>query len=347
VSDRRVARRAVIAGAAALCGTVALPGLGTARAASNPRRIDVHHHILPPRYLDRVRASVIAASPYGEVVVKWTPDASLQQMDRWGIATAMLSNPGSWREFSSEDARSLVRESNDFAARLRADHPGRFGIFAAVPMPDVDAALKEIDYAFAELKVDGVQLSTSYGDKWPGDPAFDPLFEELNRRKAVVFIHPVAPGCCSRLIPGIPAATVEFMFDVTRCITDLLFRGTFTSFPDVRFIFTHDGAALPMLAERITRNATVVKSTGIARKEAALDQLKRLHYDVTTSTSRPSLSALRALVPVSQLLFGSDYPYLEPSETVLGLEHFGFSAAELAAINRGNAETLFPRLRTS
>jgi predicted TIM-barrel fold metal-dependent hydrolase len=339
----RLARRWFIAGAAALITAAAVPRLGMAQAKRNPRRIDVHHHYLAPRYLERTRAALFAGSPYAAEVAKWTPAASLEQMDRFGIATAILSNPGAWRDFPLDEARSLVRDSNEFAARMRADHAGRFGVFAAVPMPDVDGALKEIDYAYADLKVDGVQLSTSYGDKWPGDPAFDPLFEELNRRKAVVFIHPSTPGCCARLIPGIPAPTVEFMFDVTRCMTSLLFRGTFTRFPDIRFIFTHDGAAMPMLAERITRNASVVKSTGFATKEAALAVLRRLHYDITTSTSRPALSALRAFVPVSQMLFGSDFPYLKPSETVPDLEAFGFRPAELAAINRGNAEQLFGR----
>jgi 6-methylsalicylate decarboxylase len=297
-----LARRELMTGAAALAATSALPDHTIAQAARDPRRIDVHHHIVPPRYLERTRASLFAGSPYAEDVAKWTVAASLDQMDRFGIATAIVSNPGVWRDFSTEDARSLVRDSNEYAAKMRADHPGRFGIFAAVPMPDLDGALKEIYDAYANLKVDGVQLSTSYGDKWPGDPSFDPLFQELNRRKSVVFIHPTTPGCCGRLIPGIPAPTVEFMFDVTRCITSLLFRGTFARFPDIRFIFTHDGAALPMLADRITRNASMVKSAGFASQEAALAQLKRLHYDITTSTSRPALTALRAFVPVSQML---------------------------------------------
>jgi predicted TIM-barrel fold metal-dependent hydrolase len=340
---RRLARRDVITGAAALWATAALPGAASAQAARDPRRIDVHHHIVPPRYLERVRASLFASSPYAGDVAKWTVSSSLDQMDRFGIATAIVSNPGVWRDFTQEDARSLVRDSNEFAARMRADHRGRFGIFACVPMPDLDGALKEIDYAYASLKVDGVQLSTSYGDKWPGDPSFDPLFQELNRRKSVVFIHPATPGCCGRLIPGVPAPTVEFMFDVTRCITSMLFRGTFSRFPDIRFIFTHDGAALPMLADRITRNATVVKSAGYTNQEAALAELKRLHYDITTSTSRPALTALRAFVPVSQMVFGTDFPFLKPSETVPGLDAFGFRPADLAAINRGNVERLFGR----
>ncbi len=339
-------RRDLLMGLAGLAAAASRPNAG-AQAAPNPRRIDVHHHTVPPRILERTRASLLAGSPYGAQVAQWTPAASLAQMDQSAIATAILSNTTAWGMFSKEDARSLARYSNEFSAQLRSDHPGRFGVFAAVPMPDIDGSLAEIDYAYGTLKVDGIQLITSYGDKWPGDPSFDPLFDELNRRKAVVFIHPTAPGCCGHLIAGIPTPTVEFMFDVTRCITSLLFANSFTRFPDIRFIFTHDGAALPMLADRITRNATVVKSAGYASQEAALAQLKRLHYDVTTSTSRPALSALRAFVPVSQMLFGSDFPYLKPSDTVAGFDAFRFAASERAAINRGNAEKLFPRLRSS
>jgi 6-methylsalicylate decarboxylase len=337
-----ITRRAVLAG---LGAAALLPELAATAAPKNPRRIDVHHHHLPPRYLEKAREFLISSSPYGNEVVKWTPAVSLQQMDQYGIATAMLSNPASWRDFTPEEARALVRDSNEYAAQLRHDHPGRFGVFACVPMPDVDASLKEIDYAFGTLKADGVQLTTSYGTQYPGDPAFDPLFAELDRRKAVVFIHPAAPGCCARLVPGIPAPTVEFMFDVTRCITSLLFRGTFTRYPNIRFIFTHDGAALPMLADRITRNATVVKGAGFTSQEAAMAVLQRLYYDVTTSTSRPSLSGFRAFAPVSQMLFGTDIPFLNPAQTAPGLDRFGFSAKELAAINRGNAERLFPALR--
>jgi predicted TIM-barrel fold metal-dependent hydrolase len=336
-----LSRREMLAGigAAAL-----LPEIAAAQAKANPRRIDVHHHTEPPFLLERTRAQIVGSSPYASDVIAWTPERSLEQMDRWGIATAILSNPTAWSSLKEEGV-SLCRRSNEYSAQLRADHQGRFGFFGAVPLPDTDAALKETAYALDELKADGIGLITSYGDKWPGDPLFDPLFAELNRRKTVVFIHPTAPGCCARLVPGVPSPTVEFMFDVTRCITAMLFRGVFTRYPDIRFIFTHDGAALPMLADRITRNASVVKTSGFSSQEAAMAVVKRLHYDITTSTSRPALTALRAFVPPSQMLFGSDFPFLKPEETVPGLERFGFGAGDLHAINRGNAEKLFPQFR--
>lgn len=332
-------RRDVLVGLAA---TTLLPSF--AQAKPNPRRIDVHHHTVPPFLLERTRAALIASSPYANDVIAWTPEASLAQMDRWGIATAIISNPTQWSTFKDE-ANDLCRRTNEYTAQLCGDHKTRFGFFGAVPLPDADAALKEAAYALDTLHADGIQLVTSYGDKYPSDPQFDPLFAELNRRKTVVFIHPTAPGCCGHLVPGIPAPTVEFMFDVTRCITAMLFRGVFTRYPDIPFIFTHDGAALPMLADRITRNASVVKSSGFSTQAEAMAVLKRLHYDITTSTSRPALTALRAFVPPSQMLFGTDFPFLKPSDTVPGLESFGFSASELHAIDRGNAEKLFRRLK--
>jgi predicted TIM-barrel fold metal-dependent hydrolase len=334
-----ISRRDVLVGVVA---SALVPAL--AHAKTSPRRVDVHHHSVPPFLLERTRAALFAGSPYAAEVAAWTPQRSLEQMEQWGIATAIISNPTNWSSLGP-DGNALCRRTNEYTAQLRADHKGRFGFFGALPLPDTDAALQEAAYALDTLKADGIGLVTSYGDKWPGDPLFDPLFAELNRRKTVVFIHPTAPGCCTRLVPGVPAPTVEFMFDVTRCITSMLFRGVFTRYPDIRFIFTHDGAALPMLADRITRNATVVKSAGFASQEAAMAVLKSLHYDITTSTSRPALTALKALVPVSQMLFGTDFPFLKPADTVPGLEKFGFSAAELHAINRGNAEKLFPRLR--
>ena len=153
----------------------------------------------------------------------------------------MMSNPALWSWFAKDEAQALARENNGFAARLRDDHPGRFGVFAAIPLPDVDAALREIEYAFDTLKADGIGTTTNYGTTWPGDPAFDPVFDELNRRKAVVFIHPQSVACCRGLTPPVPNSTVEFMFDITRCIASLLYRGALTRFADIRFIFTHGG----------------------------------------------------------------------------------------------------------
>lgn len=307
-----------------------------------PRRIDVHHHLMSPRF---AAARKVATGPGYEDALRWTPAASLAQMDQAGIATAMMSNPALWGWFDRDAARALARENNEFAARLRADHPGRFGVFAAIPMPDIDASLREIEYAFDTLDADGIGTTTNYGAVWPGDPVFDPVFEELNRRKAVVFVHPQSVACCRGLTPPVPDSTVEFMFDITRCITSLLYRGALSRFAEIRFIFTHGGGTLPQLAERIARNTLHQKEVAARLPRGAMAELQRLYFDVASTTSRPALAGLREFVPIAQWLYGTDYPFLPPAATDGGLAAFDLSDEERAAIDRGNAERLFPRLK--
>jgi predicted TIM-barrel fold metal-dependent hydrolase len=230
---------------------------------------------------------------------------------------------------------------------MAKDYPGRFGLFAAVPLPDTDGSLRELAYALDSLKADGIGLVSNYDDQWPGDPAFAPVFEELNRRRAVVFIHPTAPSCCSHLMPGIAASTVEFLFDTSRAILSLLVSGTFSRFPDIRFIFCHAGGTMPVLAARA--NAFVERHKDIAERvpTGVPAELKKLYYDVANSVNPSSMAALMNLVPMSQLLFGSDFPYVPCSVTANGLDHFGLSASDLSAVNRENAVRLFPRLNST
>jgi predicted TIM-barrel fold metal-dependent hydrolase len=305
-------------------------------------RIDVHHHMMSPRF---AAARNVATGPGYEDALRWTPAASLEQMDKAGIATAMMSNPALWNWFEKNEAIALARENNEFAARMCADHPGRFGIFATIPMPDIDASLREIEYAFDTLHADGIGTTTNYGTVWPGDPAFDPVFDELNRRKAVVFIHPQSVACCRGLTPPVPDSTVEFMFDITRCIASLLYRGALSRFADIRFIFTHGGGALPQLAERIARNTVHQKAVAAQLPNGAMHELLKLHFDIASTTSRPALAGLREFLPITQWLYGTDYPFLPPPATDRGLAAFDLTAIERAAIDRGNAERLFPRLK--
>jgi predicted TIM-barrel fold metal-dependent hydrolase len=297
---------------------------------------------MTPRY---VAARAAPTGPGYEDALRWSPEASLAQMDKGGIETAIVSNPSLWTWFERDEARALVRENNDFAAVMCRDHPGRFGSFAAIPMPDVEGSLAEIDYAYDTLKADGISTTTNFGTQWPGDPAFDPVWAELNRRKAVLFVHPQSVACCHALTPPVPDSTVEFMFDVTRCITSLLYRGTLTRFPDIQYIFTHGGGTLPQLAERIARNVVNQKAVAERLPHGAMHELQKLHFDIATTTSRPALAGLREFVPMTQLLYGTDYPFLPPPATTAGMEAFGFTPEERTAINRGNAERLFPRFR--
>jgi predicted TIM-barrel fold metal-dependent hydrolase len=313
---------------------------------AKPNRIDVHHHILPPPYMLRARDRILAISDRDHsALLNWTPARALEEMDKNGIATAItsLGLPGVWFG-GAKAARSLARACNEYAAKMVKDYPSRFGLFAALPLPDREGSLREIAYAMDVLKVDGFGLVSSYDNKWPGDAMFAPVFEELNRRKAVVFIHPAVPGCCGHLMPGIPASTIEFLFDTSRAITSLLVNGTFSRFPDIRFIFCHAGGTMPMLATRT--NAFVLRHQEIADRvpNGVAHELKRLYYDVANSTNPSSMAALMNLVPTSQMLFGSDFPYVPAAVTANGLDHFGLSASDLQAVNYENAMRLFPRL---
>ena len=279
-------------------------------------------------------------------LLNWTPAGAVEEMDKAGIATAItsLGLPGVWFG-GAKAARSLARTCNEYAAKMVKDYPGRFGFFAAVPLPDQEGSVKEAEYALDVLKADGIGLVSSYDNRWPGDATFTPVFEELNRRKAVVFIHPAVPGCCDHLMPGIPASTIEFLFDTTRAITSLLVNGTFSRFPDIRFIFCHAGGTVPVVAARTT--AFVDRHEEIADRlpNGAVFELRKLYYDIANSTNPSSMAALMNLVPTSQMLFGTDFPYVPAAVTANGLDHYGLSSADLRAMGRENAERLFPRLK--
>ncbi len=308
-----------------------------------PRRIDTHHHFIPPRYLAAVGAAAIGRTLVSGRAPDWTPQHSIDAMDRHGIATAVvsISAPG----FACEHAEraDLCRHCNDFAARMRADFPGRFGNFAALPLPDIDASLKEIARAFGELKADGIGLLTNYDGHYLGDARFAPVFEELNRRAAVVYVHPTE-GCACEL--DLPPASLEFPFDTTRTIASLLFSGTFNRYRDIKFIFSHAGGTIPFVADRIAR---LERRPDFAKHvpDGVIAALQRLYYDTALSANQRAMDTLLSLVPVQQVVFGSDYPYA-PEEamagTVKGLAALGLADDELTAIERGNALRLLPGL---
>lgn len=308
-------------------------------------RIDVHHHFLPPEYVERVGPDLIGAQILSGKAPEWTPDLSLQAMDRNGIATAIvsLSTPGLWFG-DNDDTVELCRDVNDYASKLVKDYPGRFGMFAALPLPDVDASLKEIAYALDTLKADGIGLLTSYGDRYPGEEAFAPVFDELNRRGAVVYFHPTrAP--CSQCLPDIPGATLEFPFDTTRAIVSLLFGGTFARCRDIRWIFSHAGGTVPFLAERIGRLANVPRFKD-AVPDGVVPELARLWYDTALSANWLAFRSLFELVAPEKVLFGSDYPFApEPTMTgsIKALGEMGLDAGVLQGIERDHALKLFPQ----
>lgn len=321
-----------------------LPAEATQSATANPRRIDVHHHMLPPEYANLTRERILEITSGDATVLKWTPNVTLEQMEQFGIASCILSLPvpGAWFA-GKENSRKLARISNEYGARLTKDFPGKFGVFAALPLPDVDASLAEIEYAFDTLEAHGAYLQTSYDDKWPGDAAFAPVFDELNRRKAIVFVHPTEPCCCANLIPGIPSNVVEFVFDTTRAIVSFLVNGTFARCPDIRFIFCHSGGTMPVLAARIHGFFQARSALASRVPNGVLHELRKLNYDIANATNPSSLAALMNLVPTSQMLWGSDFPYRAVAPTAAAWDNYQVSPEVKRAVNRDNALKLFPR----
>jgi predicted TIM-barrel fold metal-dependent hydrolase len=311
-------------------------------ASSRPHRIDVHHHLFPPAYLTRLAAATMAQPR----MLDWTPDRSIEDMDEAGVATSILSitAPG-FAIVEDGGLRGLVRECNDYAARLAADYPGRFGFFASLPLPDVDASLREIDHALDVLNADGIGVMTSVCNKWLGDPAFAPVLDELNRRKAVLYVHPTAADCCRNLLPGVPDWAIEFPVDTTRTLASLLFSGTVARCPDIRFIFSHAGGVMPFISEHLVRVAAVDASLAAKVPNGVLSELKRFHYDTALRAHPTMLASILQLLSVSQLLFGTDAPLRVSQAQVQGLLDYGFSEGELRAIDCENARRLLPRCR--
>ena len=306
---------------------------GTAHAAGKPRRIDVHHHVTPPGWLEAVKRVKLDNPP----MALWTPEKSLDDMDKAGITTSLVSPTTPQVGFlPPADAARVARESNEWATKLAKDHPGRFGVFAMLPMPNVTETLKEIEYAFDTLKVDGIGMMTDYGDKWLGYEEFAPVWEELNRRKAIVYTHPTGANCCVNLVRGVPEATVEYGADTTRTIANLIFSGTSAKYPNINWIFSHGGGVLSSVAERFRiQMVNTPPYKGKFTKETVDKELKRFYYDTAQVSNEVTIKAMANLVGVSQIVFGTDYPYRTGAEHVSGLKQ-RFTAAELAAIDSGN-----------
>jgi predicted TIM-barrel fold metal-dependent hydrolase len=277
----------------------------------------------------------------------WTPAKSIEDMDRGGVAASVVSitNPGLWFGDKAITMR-LARACNEFAAKLVSDHPNRFGFFAAMPLPDVDATLKEIAYAYDTLKADGVGLFTSYGDTWLGNAAYRPVMDELNRRNAVVHVHPTAANCCRDLNYGVAPGSMEYGTDTTRAITGICFSGDASRCPNIRWIWSHAGGTMPFLAGRIdgaSANAKAQMPNGL------ISELKKFYYDVAGAANAGAIASLQKLVNSDKIMFGTDFP---PGGTSQGVaqalrELRMFSESDLRAIERDNAVRLLPRLKST
>jgi predicted TIM-barrel fold metal-dependent hydrolase len=310
------------------------------------RRIDVHQHIYPPRFTKRMIDELVADSPDfpRHMYLDWSPEQALAMMEAHEIDTVMVSltSPGLWFGDAGA-AREAAREFNELAAQMMRDHKGRFGAFAPIPLPDQAGAFAEIENSLDKLKLNGIGLHSSYAGKLLGDPGFAAVFDELNRRSATIFVHPVVNTTARFENPWFAYPTMEFVFDTTRTIASLVASGTLARCPNIKFIFPHAGGAVFMLARRI--EAGLLRRLTPEQKAAWMPKgidgvLQGLYFDVVSATNPLAMGAVRTIAPISSLLFGTDHPFLQAKNTIQQLAGLGFSPAELRAIEATNAEAI-------
>ncbi len=331
----------------AASAAVAAPNISMtpAQAQGKRRVIDIHHHYFP----DVFKEASGRRDSLPSVVKAWSAQGMIEEMDKNNIDQSILSiatAPIGWFRMKEEESRPLIRTINESGARLVQDHKGRLGLFAYISGNDVDGSLKEIEYAFDVLKADGIELMTSFGDKWPGDPAFDAIFAELNRRNAIVYFHPIAPFCCGGLVPGVSDSWIEYAHDSTRAILSLLFNGTFARYRNIKWLFSQAGGTLPFVAHRVEwLSRQTLKSKPEIAPNGILAEFQRLYYETANAASAPAIAGLLKLVAPSQVMYGSDYPYVTSEYNLANLRGQGLSDADIKAIEYQNVEKMIPRLK--
>lgn len=345
----QLSRRQIIAGGLALGALAGTPALGVVPAITAPfvapaRIVDTHHHFYPPAYVTRYRNEILAVGPGFPTVLEWTPQQSLAAMDLAGVAKAIvsISAPGVWFKDATA-ARSVARNCNDYAADLVKAYPGRFGFFAALPLPDQAGSIAELRHAMDHLGADGIGLLTSYGGDYLGSAKFEAVMSELDRRSALVYVHPTGADCCQNIASGVLEAALEFPFDTTRTIASLVSEGVFARHPNIRFIFSHGGGTLPFLIGRLASTLRARPQMVSLYPEGIEAVLSRHHYDTVSITAKSSVAALKQFAPISQLLFGTDFPYNSIAKQLAALSGFGLSQAELGLVAGANADKMLAR----
>jgi predicted TIM-barrel fold metal-dependent hydrolase len=331
MESKLISRRTALA----MGGSLALAagtGLKSLKAADAGKLIDVHHHYFAPAWMTKFRQEIIESN--GERFFKWTVQTALDEMDKTGCDTAIVTcgGPGTWNG-DIQASRTASREVNEFGARMMTDYRGRFGFFASVPLPDTEGSLKEIDYAMGTLKADGILLWSNYGNRYLGDPGFAPVLEELNRRKLVVYVHPKLTSDLGDEKDPLRLLGINWE-NTTRTISSMVTSGILMRLPDVKFIFSHGAGLLPMVAARFA-----------GKSPEKLAALKNLYMDTAQVTPNAGAwGALTGFAEPSHILFGSDYPYVVDGLS-LGLKSVKLSPTEATAIARGYAQRLIPRLK--
>jgi predicted TIM-barrel fold metal-dependent hydrolase len=335
MTDRRTFLKALAAtGAVSLLPDSTLFGQSTTRLNVPGGAIDVHHHFNPPG-----QAGGGGRRP-------WSLELTLEQMDKFNISVAILSmtQNGDLLYDNTPKGRTEVRRGNDFGRELVEKHPGKFGQFGGIPMPDIDGSLKEIEYAFDQLKVDGIGIYTNDNKgRWPGDAYFEPMWQELNRRKAIVYMHPLAPPCCTNLKYGPGAPMLEYDFDIGRAVASIIVNGVMFRYPNITFMTVHSGGTVPMLVGRMKDR--VPQGSEKYLPDGLYAEVRKWYFDVAHATFQWPFAAAKAFMPESHLLFGTDFAPEPIESTVNELPGLKLPRAFELALLRGNAEKLFPKFK--
>ena len=311
--------------------------------------IDTHHHILPDFFWRETNDS---HAPVGGLApLQWSKEAMISFMDDAGIDVAVMSvsTPGVHLG-DSEKARSLARRCNEFAAELVLTRPDRFASFACIPLPDIDSSLEELSYALDVLRLDGLVLFTNSRGVYLGDATLEPVFEELEHRKSVVFVHPnPSPDAAAHSL-GLPDNLIDFPTDTNRAVAQMHYKNRFARTPNVKYIFSHAGGSIPFLAARFSIIDEMGFIAGAEQRGTAADIFRRIYWDTALAASDPVLRMLRDVAGIDQVLFGTDFPYLRRDLAVNVRQRIWESSElnhlEKHAILGGNAARLFPRLHS-
>jgi len=311
--------------------------------------VDVHAHFVTDSYAAAAKAAGHLLPDGMSGWPAWDVKTHLDLMDQGNIATAMLSVSSPGTHFGDDTAaRALAREVNEYGANLKRTHPGRFGHFASLPLPDVEGSLAELKHALDHLGSDGVALETNSEGHYLGDERYQPLWAELDRRKAVVFVHPTSPPCHQAVALGRPRPMLEFIFDSTRTVSDLVFTGVLTRHPGIQWIFTHGGGTLPLLADRMELFRTIF-SDGPSQGPTVQDQVRTLWFDMAGTPFPHQVPALIAAFGSDRLLYGSDYCWTPAAGTIAQIASVDNTTQPdddtWRLLTSRNAARLFPDLR--
>jgi predicted TIM-barrel fold metal-dependent hydrolase len=309
--------------------------------------VDLHHHVIPDFYWEASNENGNAAG--GINPPRWSLDGAIAYLDEAGIDIAVpsISTPGV--HFGDDAAaRNLASQVNEYLAGIKHDRPDRFGAFAALPLPDVEGSLDQIAYAFDVLELDGVSMMTNAGGSYLGDSRFDPILAELQRRAAVLFVHPTASPDPIAHTLGLPDSLLDYPVDTSRAIAKLHYSNTFARTPDIKYVFAHAGGAIPYLALRFAIVDEMNVIPGAQERGTFADALPRLYWDTASAFSDAVLHMLRSVTGLGNVVFGTDYPYPRDAISIAGLHQLQntpeLDDRERRAVLGASAARLIPRL---